>query len=1008
MSIDINIPGFELIKEIGAGGMATVYLGVQTMLERKVAIKILHQRLSAESEEFKLRFFYEGKVLAKLQHDNIVSIIDIGEADGLLYMAMEYVDGGTLADWLKVQQLTVDQAIQICAKTGLALHATHMKNIVHRDLKPSNILLRDIYTPLLTDFGIARQTDVEHGLTQTGHIVGTLQYMSPEQIRGLHIDHRSDIYSLGLMFYRLLAGRLPFVASGQYELSRMQCEEPPPPLPPELSGLQGVMDAMLAKDPEDRFDSCLDFCKAVQNVSLTDEDYATELTQATRIYESSPMSSPSLGSNRHTGAHSGRYSDRYSDRYSERHSDRRSGQYSDRRSARTSGQYEETRMQGGRTKSGVLKKSLIFGLPSLALIGAAVMYFTIWYVPSSGLSEKGQQRVDNYLLRVEADLSKLQIDSPPRDNAVYELRKALALAPDYQPVLDKARAIAEFYETDARDLLDAGKLDAAVEKTRLGLDIDPGYQDLQQLRQDIENRLADQKRKAGITAALQVAADYVAKGMLISPQDTNAYSAYKKVIALDPQNRAANQGLEAILTQLLDEAGKSIDKGDLKTADTQVQNAASLFTNSIRVTRIRARITAAQTEFRAKQEVNNYLVLARQQMKQGKLIEPKLDNAFNSYREVLNREDNEEASNGLKKIAAIFHDRAGKAMQDGDYRKAANFADSGLMAAPDNPELLKIQQESFSKLGARDREIQSKLQQAQRLVVSGKFLPPGESAWGLFKEVEDMDPGNAQAARGIAGLPDQVFEEANQQQRLGNLRGARDLLKIAQTSFPDQQRFADLKVSMDRAIAQQQKEQRLQNLLDASAKLVASRPMTLDVIDQSAKALKDLNKEFPGNLTAARQVTELITAISSGAREVSVGGNEDAGFVLLNLGLKYFADNQQLLATRKDLKKTRQDRLAEKARQRAALMGQLAIDAVPWGEVTEIRDSAGKPVQGLPTSRSTPLLVSLEAGSYTVSIKNSSGSPKELSVNVIAQQVVPAVAKFNSLTADEYFKRSSW
>src|SRR5210317_816552 len=111
MSIDINIPGYELIEEIGAGGMAKVYLGMQVLLERKVAIKILHQRLSAESEEFKKRFFTEGKVLAKLQHDNIVSIIDIGEVDGMLYMAMEYVENGTLTDWLKKQEVTVDQAI---------------------------------------------------------------------------------------------------------------------------------------------------------------------------------------------------------------------------------------------------------------------------------------------------------------------------------------------------------------------------------------------------------------------------------------------------------------------------------------------------------------------------------------------------------------------------------------------------------------------------------------------------------------------------------------------------------------------------------------------------------------------------------------------------------------------------------------------------------------------------------------------------------------------------------
>jgi serine/threonine protein kinase len=327
MSIDINSPGYTLIKEIGAGGMATVYLGEQTLLERKVAIKILHQRLSAESDEFKKRFFTEGKVLAKLQHEYIVSIIDIGEVDNMLYMAMEYVEGGTLTDWLKRQELTVDQSIQICSKTGLALHATHMQHIVHRDLKPSNILLRDVNTPLLTDFGIARQTDQDHGLTQTGHILGTLQYMSPEQIRGLHVDHRSDIYALGLMFYRLLVGRLPFVANSQYDLSRMQCEEIPPPLPPHLADIQPVMDAMLAKDPEDRFQSCLEFCKAVSNLSVTGDEYASELEGATRIYDSSQLSAASF--------HSGQHSTPPSDRYSERQSGRFTGPHSFRSVHRT-------------------------------------------------------------------------------------------------------------------------------------------------------------------------------------------------------------------------------------------------------------------------------------------------------------------------------------------------------------------------------------------------------------------------------------------------------------------------------------------------------------------------------------------------------------------------------------------------------------------------------------------------------------------------------------------------
>jgi hypothetical protein len=213
---------------------------------------------------------------------------------------------------------------------------------------------------------------------------------------------------------------------------------------------------------------------------------------------------------------------------------------------------------------------------------------------------------------------------------------------------------------------------------------------------------------------------------------------------------------------------------------------------------------------------------------------------------------------------------------------------------------------------------------------------------------------------------------------------------------------------METAIAQQQRDNLLLDLLDSSSRLIAIRPITLDVIDQSAETLKEIKEQFPGNLTAASQLDELLSAVSSRAKQVSAGGSEESGFVLLDRALSHFEGNQQLLDTRQSLEKARDERLAEEARRLAALMGQLAIDAVPWGQVTEIRNADGE-VQKLPTSQSTPLLVSLMAGNYTVTIVNSDGgSSQDVSVNVVAQQVATATTKFESLTADDYFERSSW
>jgi len=1011
MAIDIKIPGYELISEIGSGGMAKVYLGMQVLLERKVAIKILHQRLSAESEEFKKRFFTEGKVLAKLQHENIVSIIDIGETDGMLYMVMEYVETGTLTDWLKKNELTVDQAIQICSKVGLALHSVHLKHIVHRDLKPSNILLRSINQPLLTDFGIARETDQEQGLTQTGHILGTLQYMSPEQIRGMHVDHRSDIYALGLMFYRLLVGRLPFQANSQYDLSRMQCEEIPPPLPPHLADLQPIMDAMLAKDPADRFQSCLEFCKALQSLPVVDREYASELEGATRIFDPSQLSSGSF----RTGGHSGQFSDRHSGQFSDRHSgqfsDRHSGQFSGR-SERVSGPYESTRMMTGQTgtgRSSLLKKGLLFGLPALMIVVAIALYFTFWYVPSAGLSDADQRRVDNYLRRVDANLLKLQIDSPPEDNAIFELRKALALAPTYEPALDRARQIAEFYETDARDLIDAKKLDEALETIKKGLEVDPQYENLVQLEDDISTMLAAQKRQAEIAEALQVASDYQAKGMLVEPPDSNAYTAYKKVLELDPQNRVANQGLEAILTSLLDRAETALAGGDLGQAGEQAQNIDTLFPNNRRVAEIKMKLVARERDVREQAEVEEFLRVAQRQVEEGKLIEPESDNALESFTQALNRQpDNPVALNGLSQIADRFTAQANEAFNKGEYSAALTLANNGLLAAPDNAELLALQAKSTGQLSARDQEIQSLLQEAQRLVLSGSFLPPGDNALDTFNKVEELDPGNQQAARGLAKLPDQVYEEASQLEKLDDFSGAKALLEKAQTTFGEQARFTELTNRLNDAIAEQAKLDQLQKMLDNSKKLIASQPMTLDTIDQAAQAFEEINKEFPGNLTAAGQLDDFVQAVINRANQVSAGGNEESGFVLLDRALSYYSNNQQLLDSKNALERARQTRLAEEARRLAAMQGKLAIDAVPWGEVTEIRNTDGK-TQDLPDNRSTPMLVTLMAGEYTVSIRDGNGgSPKQLTITVPAQQTTVAKAQFDSLSADDYFERSNW
>src|SRR5690606_12642287 len=190
-----QVPGYELIRELGVGGMATVYLAVQHSLERHVAIKVMiRDAAGGTGSDFEKRFLFEGRTMAQLPHRNIVAVYDIVTRADIAYIAMEYLSDGPLTDRMR-RGLELGEAITIAVQLANALEYAHRQNVVHRDLKPSNVLFRDASTPVLTDFGIAKQAGAAAvRITQTGMVLGTPTYMSPEQANGQEVDGRSDQY----------------------------------------------------------------------------------------------------------------------------------------------------------------------------------------------------------------------------------------------------------------------------------------------------------------------------------------------------------------------------------------------------------------------------------------------------------------------------------------------------------------------------------------------------------------------------------------------------------------------------------------------------------------------------------------------------------------------------------------------------------------------------------------------------------------------------------------------
>ena len=246
---------YRIMRKLGSGGMADVYLAEDEELGRRVAIKILNDKY-APDDQFVERFRREAKNAAGLSHPNIVSIYDRGEAEGTYYIAMEYLDGRSLKELVVARgPLPIPDAIAATRQVLGALRFAHRKGVVHRDIKPHNVMADADGRLKVTDFGIARAGVSQ--MTEAGSIIGTAQYLSPEQARGAPVDQRSDLYSMGIVLYEMLTGQVPFTGESPVEIAMKHLSDPPrppsllrPDIPPDLDM---VVLRALAKNPEDRF-----------------------------------------------------------------------------------------------------------------------------------------------------------------------------------------------------------------------------------------------------------------------------------------------------------------------------------------------------------------------------------------------------------------------------------------------------------------------------------------------------------------------------------------------------------------------------------------------------------------------------------------------------------------------------------------------------------------------------------------------------------------------------------
>ena len=259
-----EITGYEIFKPLGEGGMAKVYLANQKNFERKVAIKVMSHKLLTDSS-FGERFLREARIVAQLSHRHIVAVYDVGAENDNHYIAMELLPGGDLKQKLR-DGLSIADGFEYCKQIAEALNYAAGKGYIHRDIKPENILFREDGSAVVSDFGISRSTTSETQMTLAGTVIGTPHYMSPEQAQAIELDGRSDLYALGVMVFEIIVGVVPFDAESPVSIGIKHISEPIPRLPEEYEEFQEFIDIALAKNPDDRFQTGIEFIEALEEL----------------------------------------------------------------------------------------------------------------------------------------------------------------------------------------------------------------------------------------------------------------------------------------------------------------------------------------------------------------------------------------------------------------------------------------------------------------------------------------------------------------------------------------------------------------------------------------------------------------------------------------------------------------------------------------------------------------------------------------------------------------------
>jgi len=766
----IQIPGYEIEYEIGRGGMATVYRAVQQSLSRQVALKVL-ARQTDDDNEFVQRFKKEGQILARLLHPNIVTIYDVGiSEDNQLFLSIEYLSGGTLGEKIK-QGLSFDSTIQIARAITKALGYAHERGIIHRDVKPSNIMFRHDGAPVLTDFGVARIVESKTVHTVAGLTVGSPGYMSPEQAMGEAVTIQSDLYSLGVVVYEMLAGRRLYEAENPIAIALKHLYDPIPDLPKQYADFQPVLNKLLAKKTSDRYKSADEFLQALELIAPSNT--GTQPKLSTDI-----ISKISL-----------------------------------------------VEVATGKVRNLVKQKSrfpvIIFGVVVLLIAGFYIfkkMSDSVKQAQISELASPGpdaqtprSSEVAMLLKLAETQLKAgLLTAASGEDNAEATYQRVLTLDPGNSRARAGLETVAGEYEKRARQKLDAGALQDSLEQIKRGLAAAPKQAELLRLRQEVERRIAElnakkareeeqqqdqlqaeqflAQAKTGFDEGLlEVSLAHIEQGLLTAPGHPGLLALREQVKArmVERQRRAeaeqqqrdeearrqaeeverrkaeqARQQAEAErrrqqAEQYLAQAVESQRNENYDASRQFIEKGLQAVPNHAELLRlqeeVRAQIATEQQrqaeQARREQDIKALLKQAEAHWKAKRLTEPAGNNAEATYREVLKLDSsNAQARTGLERIAQEYWQQAQQRRAKGVLQDSLELIDKGLAVVPNQGDLTRLREDVTREMA--EAKAQQEQEARQRLLAEQSLAQARTS----FKEGA-LEASLTQIEQGLLAAP---------------------------------------------------------------------------------------------------------------------------------------------------------------------------------------------------------------------------------------------------------------